>query len=174
MCDAVIVAAARTALGRRNGVLSGTHPVDLSAQLLRALAELTAAIPATRKAVQRSGLSLSEIGAFEVNEALAPVPLAWLAETGADAKILNPNCGAIAPGQPLGGGGARLRPRSSPHAGQRHPLWAADHMRGWRAGQRHHSGAVVRPAISHRTVRSRNGRNALRPVQGNNNKCDLA
>src|SRR5262249_19367490 len=61
---------------------------------------LTAPIPATRKALDRSGLRLGEIGAFEVNEAFAPVPLAWLAEMGADAKALNPNGGAIALGHP--------------------------------------------------------------------------
>jgi acetyl-CoA acyltransferase len=69
---------------------------------------LTAPIPATRKALKRSGLHLAEIGAFEVNEAFAPVPLAWLAEFGADAKAVNPNGGAIALGHPLGGSGARL------------------------------------------------------------------
>jgi acetyl-CoA acyltransferase len=69
---------------------------------------LTAPIPATRKVLDRSGLRLDEIGAFEVNEAFAPVPLAWLAETGADAKALNPNGGAIALGHPLGASGARL------------------------------------------------------------------
>jgi acetyl-CoA acyltransferase len=69
---------------------------------------LTAPIPATRKALQRSGLSLGDIGAFEVNEAFAPVPLAWLAELGADAKLMNPNGGAIALGHPLGGSGARI------------------------------------------------------------------
>ncbi|HEX4258075.1 MAG TPA: thiolase family protein [Streptosporangiaceae bacterium] len=69
---------------------------------------LTAPIPATAKALERSGLSVDQIGAFEVNEAFAPVPLAWLAETGADAKVLNANGGAIALGHPLGGSGARL------------------------------------------------------------------
>jgi acetyl-CoA acyltransferase len=69
---------------------------------------LTAPIPATRKALARSGLKVDEIGAFEVNEAFAPVPLAWLAEIGADPKALNPNGGAIALGHPLGGSGARL------------------------------------------------------------------
>jgi acetyl-CoA acyltransferase len=49
-----------------------------------------------------------EIGAFEVNEAFAPVPLAWLADLGADPKALNYNGGAIALGHPLGGSGARL------------------------------------------------------------------
>jgi acetyl-CoA acyltransferase len=69
---------------------------------------LTAPIPATRKALKKSGLSLGDIGVFEVNEAFAPVPLAWLAETGADPAKLNPNGGAIALGHPLGGSGARL------------------------------------------------------------------
>ncbi|MEU7811652.1 acetyl-CoA C-acyltransferase [Pseudonocardia sp. NPDC049154] len=69
---------------------------------------LTAPIPATAKALARSGLSIDQIGAFEVNEAFAPVPLAWLQETGADPKALNPNGGAIALGHPLGGSGARL------------------------------------------------------------------
>ncbi|MGH3292301.1 MAG: thiolase family protein [Trebonia sp.] len=69
---------------------------------------LTAPIPATRKVLAKSGLSLADIGVFEVNEAFAPVPLAWLAETGADRSKLNPNGGAIALGHPLGGSGARL------------------------------------------------------------------
>ncbi|CUU58097.1 acetyl-CoA acyltransferase [Parafrankia irregularis] len=79
-------------------VLAGADPVIM----------LTAPIPATQKALRRSGLRLDEIGAFEVNEAFAPVPLAWLADLGADAKALNPNGGAIALGHPLGGSGARL------------------------------------------------------------------
>ena len=69
---------------------------------------LHAPIPATQKALKKSGLSIDEIGAFEVNEAFASVPLAWLAELGADEKALNPNGGAIALGHPLGGSGARL------------------------------------------------------------------
>ena len=69
---------------------------------------LTAPIPATAKALAKAGLSISDIGAFEVNEAFAPVPVAWLAETGADPAKLNPNGGAIALGHPLGGSGARL------------------------------------------------------------------
>jgi acetyl-CoA acyltransferase len=79
-------------------VLAGDDPVMM----------LGAPIPATAKALKRSGLSIDEIGAFEVNEAFAPVPMAWLAETGADEKRLNPNGGAIAIGHPLGGSGARL------------------------------------------------------------------
>ena len=69
---------------------------------------LTAPIPATAKVLRRSGLGLADIGLFEVNEAFASVPLAWLAETGADAKQLNVNGGAIALGHPLGASGARL------------------------------------------------------------------
>ncbi len=69
---------------------------------------LTGPIPATAKALQRSGLSVGDIGVFEVNEAFAPVPLAWLSETGADETRLNPNGGAIALGHPLGGSGARI------------------------------------------------------------------
>jgi acetyl-CoA acyltransferase len=79
-------------------VLAGADPVIM----------LTAPIPATQKALARSGLKLDDIGAFEVNEAFAPVPLAWLADLGADPKALNPLGGAIALGHPLGGSGARL------------------------------------------------------------------
>lgn len=68
----------------------------------------TAPIAATAKALQRSGLTINEIGAFEVHEAFASVPLAWLAESGADAKTLNPNGGAIALKHPLGGSSARM------------------------------------------------------------------
>jgi acetyl-CoA acyltransferase len=67
-----------------------------------------APIPATAKALEKSGLSIDEIGVFEVNEAFASVPMAWLAETGADPAKLNPNGGAIALGHPLGGSGARI------------------------------------------------------------------
>ncbi|MGZ6826442.1 MAG: thiolase family protein [Mycobacteriales bacterium] len=69
---------------------------------------LTAPIPATQKALAKSGLSLSDIGAFEVNEAFASVPLAWLKDIGADDKLTNPLGGAIALGHPLGGSGARI------------------------------------------------------------------
>jgi acetyl-CoA acyltransferase len=69
---------------------------------------LTALIPATARAFERSGLSISDIGTFEVSEAFASVPLAWLAETGADDTLVNPDGGAISIGHPLGGSGARL------------------------------------------------------------------
>ncbi|HVV77566.1 MAG TPA: acetyl-CoA C-acyltransferase [Mycobacteriales bacterium] len=76
---------------------------------------LTAPIPATAKALQRSGLKINDIGAFEINEAFATVPLAWLKETGADEKALNPLGGAIAIGHPLGGSGAVLMTRLVHH-----------------------------------------------------------
>ncbi|WP_030514179.1 thiolase family protein [Nocardia sp. NRRL WC-3656] len=69
---------------------------------------LTAVIPATRKVLQRSGLSLADIDLFEVNEAFASVVLAWAADTGADLSRVNVNGGAIALGHPLGASGARL------------------------------------------------------------------
>jgi len=69
---------------------------------------LTAVMPATAAALRRGGLSLDDIGVYEVNEAFAPVPLAWLAETGADPDRLNPRGGAIALGHPLGASGARI------------------------------------------------------------------
>lgn len=69
---------------------------------------LTGPIPATKKALERSGLSLSDIGAFEVNEAFASVLGAWLKDTGAPIELTNPNGGAMALGHPLGGSGARV------------------------------------------------------------------
>jgi acetyl-CoA acyltransferase len=69
---------------------------------------LTGPIPATHKALKRSGLSIDDIDAYEVNEAFAPVPLAWAAEFNADPARLNPRGGAIALGHPLGGSGTRL------------------------------------------------------------------
>ena len=69
---------------------------------------LAAPIPATRKALHKAGLTVDDIGAFEVNEAFASVPLAWLAELGADPDRLNSNGGAIALGHPIGGSGARI------------------------------------------------------------------
>lgn len=79
-------------------VLAGADPIMM----------LTAPIPATEKALKKSGLSINDIGTFEINEAFAPVPLAWLKETGANPDLLNPHGGAIALGHPLGGSGARL------------------------------------------------------------------
>ncbi|AEH53476.1 thiolase family protein [Heyndrickxia coagulans] len=69
---------------------------------------LTGVIPATEKVLYQAGLSIDDIDVFEVNEAFASVPLAWLLETGASPEKLNPNGGAIALGHPLGASGARL------------------------------------------------------------------
>ena len=65
-------------------------------------------IPATRRALDRSGMSIADIDLYEVNEAFAPVPLAWLREIGADPARLNVNGGAIALGHPLGASGTKL------------------------------------------------------------------
>jgi acetyl-CoA acyltransferase len=69
---------------------------------------LTGPIPATERLLARSGLTLSDIGVVEINEAFASVVLAWAAEMGADMGRVNPRGGAIALGHPLGGSGARL------------------------------------------------------------------
>ena len=76
---------------------------------------LTGPIAATAKALDRSGLSIDDIGAFEINEAFAPVPLAWQAETGAAIDRVNPLGGAVAVGHPLGGSGAILMTRLAHH-----------------------------------------------------------
>jgi acetyl-CoA acyltransferase len=88
-----------------SGVVVGADPVLM----------LIGPIAATEKLLARSGVALSEIGTFEVNEAFAPVPLAWLAETGADPERLNPLGGAIALGHPLGATGAILMTRMVHH-----------------------------------------------------------
>ncbi len=69
---------------------------------------LSAPIPATTKVLERAGMSLEQIDAVEINEAFAPVVLAWAKEFGADLAKLNPHGGAIALGHPLGASGARL------------------------------------------------------------------
>ena len=69
---------------------------------------LEAPIPATLAALKKAGQKVGDIDAFEVNEAFAPVPLAWLQATGADPERLNVNGGAIALGHPLGASGAKL------------------------------------------------------------------
>ncbi|NUS92285.1 MAG: thiolase family protein [Nocardia sp.] len=89
----------------RAGAVAGADPVLM----------LTGPIPATEKVLRRIGLTVADIGVFEVNEAFAPVPLAWLAETGADPAALNPLGGAIALGHPLGGSGAVLMTRMIHH-----------------------------------------------------------
>jgi acetyl-CoA acyltransferase len=89
----------------RAGAVTGADPVLM----------LTGPIPATEKVLHKAGVRLAEVGVFEVNEAFAPVPLAWLAETGADEAKLNPLGGAIALGHPLGASGAVLMTRMVNH-----------------------------------------------------------
>ncbi|MDT5338181.1 MAG: acetyl-CoA acyltransferase [Mycobacterium sp.] len=89
----------------RAGAVTGADPVLM----------LTGPIPATEKVLHRAGVGIDEIGVYEVNEAFAPVPLAWLAETGADEARLNPLGGAIALGHPLGASGAVLMTRMIHH-----------------------------------------------------------
>ncbi|WP_326539215.1 acetyl-CoA C-acetyltransferase [Pseudorhodoferax sp.] len=69
---------------------------------------LEAPIPATQRALKKAGMSISDIDLFEVNEAFAPIPLAWLQATGADPARLNVHGGAIALGHPLGASGTKL------------------------------------------------------------------
>jgi acetyl-CoA acyltransferase len=89
----------------RAGAVTGADPVLM----------LTGPIPATEMVLHKAGVTIDEIGVFEVNEAFAPVPLAWLAETGADEDRLNPLGGAIALGHPLGASGAVLMTRMINH-----------------------------------------------------------
>jgi len=69
---------------------------------------LEAPIPATIRALKKAGMKIGDIDLYEVNEAFAPVPVAWLKETGGDPDKLNVNGGAIALGHPLGGSGTKL------------------------------------------------------------------
>lgn len=69
---------------------------------------LEAPIPATLRALKKAGMSIDDIDLFEVNEAFAPIPLAWLQATHADPARLNVNGGAIALGHPLGASGTKL------------------------------------------------------------------
>ena len=89
----------------RAGAVTGADPILM----------LTGPIPATEKVLRKAGVPLSEVGVFEVNEAFAPVPLAWMAETGADPRVVNPLGGAIALGHPLGASGAVLMTRMAHH-----------------------------------------------------------
>jgi len=89
----------------RAGAVTGADPVLM----------LAGPIPATEKVLAKAGIALSEVGVFEVNEAFAPVPLAWIAETGADPHRVNPLGGAIALGHPLGASGAVLMTRMAHH-----------------------------------------------------------
>jgi len=78
--------------------LAGDDPITM----------LTGPLPATEKVLHRSGLAIDDIDHYEINEAFAPVPMAWVQHFGADPDKLNPRGGAIALGHPLGASGARL------------------------------------------------------------------
>lgn len=90
-------------------VVAGAVAADDPVQML------TAPIPATRKVLAKAGLDIGDVGAYEVNEAFAPVPLAWQVDLGADPDRLNPEGGAIAVGHPLGASGAILATRLLHH-----------------------------------------------------------
>ncbi|HEY9315959.1 thiolase family protein [Williamsia sp.] len=87
------------------GSVAGADPVLM----------LTAPIPATRKVLARTGLDINDIGVIEINEAFAPVPLAWQIELDADPDRVNPLGGAISVGHPLGASGAILTTRLIHH-----------------------------------------------------------
>jgi acetyl-CoA acyltransferase len=89
----------------RAGAVTGADPVLM----------LTGPIPATQRLLKRAGVPLADIGTFEVNEACAPVPLAWIQDLGADPDRVNPLGGAIALGHPLGASGTSLMTRMVHH-----------------------------------------------------------
>ncbi|MBF6159899.1 thiolase family protein [Nocardia cyriacigeorgica] len=89
---------------------------------------LTAVVPATRKALDRAGLGIDDVDAYEVNEAFAPVPLVWQHELGADPAKLNPRGGAIALGHPLGASGTRILATMVNHLEQTGGRWGLQTM----------------------------------------------
>ncbi|MEU1983795.1 acetyl-CoA C-acetyltransferase [Nocardia sp. NPDC019395] len=90
------------------GLTPRARIINVSARGADPLYMLTAPIPATKWALEKAGLSIDDIDVVEINEAFAPVVLAWLKETGADPEKVNVNGGAIALGHPLGATGAKL------------------------------------------------------------------
>ncbi|MBF6397427.1 thiolase family protein [Nocardia cyriacigeorgica] len=89
---------------------------------------LTAVVPATRKALDKAGLGIDDVDAYEVNEAFAPVPLVWQHELGADPAKLNPRGGAIALGHPLGASGTRILATMVNHLEQTGGRWGLQTM----------------------------------------------
>jgi acetyl-CoA C-acetyltransferase len=109
MCDgsaAVLLASERAV--KTHGLKPLARVVNLTVTAGDPVIMLEEPLYATDKALRRAGLKLADIDLFEVNEAFAPVPLAWLKHTGADPSQLNVNGGAIALGHPLGASGAKL------------------------------------------------------------------
>lgn len=103
---ALLIASERAV--RDHGLTPRARVHHLSARGEDPILMLTAPIPATAYALRRAGLTLDAIDLVEINEAFAPVVLAWLTETGADPERVNVNGGAIALGHPLGATGAKL------------------------------------------------------------------
>src|SRR3546814_14808009 len=89
----------RRPMGRNNKMAGGGG---------RPVTRLDARNPATARAVERTGMRIEDFDLYEINEALASMPLAWLRATGADPDRLNVNGGAIALGHPLGASGTKL------------------------------------------------------------------
>ncbi|SDL87984.1 acetyl-CoA C-acetyltransferase [Nonomuraea jiangxiensis] len=103
---ALLVASPRAV--RDHGLTPRARVHHLSARGADPIMMLSAPIPATAHALAVTGLSIGDFDAVEINEAFAPVVLAWIEETGADPARVNPNGGAIALGHPLGATGAVL------------------------------------------------------------------
>ena len=91
-----------------HGLKPRAHIHHISARGADPVFMLTGPIPATEYALKKTGLSIDDIDTVEINEAFAPVVMAWLKETGADPAKVNPSGGAIALGHPLGATGAKL------------------------------------------------------------------
>jgi acetyl-CoA C-acetyltransferase len=109
ICDgssAVLVASARAV--KEHGFKPLARVVNMTVTAGDPVIMLEEPLYATQRALDRAGLKLDAIDLFEVNEAFAPVPLAWLKHTGADPQRLNVNGGAIALGHPLGASGTKL------------------------------------------------------------------
>ena len=109
ICDgaSAILVVGEAAL-KRHGLTPMARVVNLTVTAGDPVIMLEEPIPATRKALARAGMKIGDIDLYEVNEAFAPVPLAWLKALGADPARLNVNGGAIALGHPLGASGGRL------------------------------------------------------------------
>ncbi|MGW1200063.1 acetyl-CoA C-acetyltransferase [Streptomyces sp. NPDC002536] len=103
---ALLVASERAV--REHGLTPRARIHHLSVRGEDPIRMLTAPIPATARALKKAGLTMDAVDLVEINEAFAPVVLAWLRETGADPERVNVNGGAIALGHPLGATGARL------------------------------------------------------------------
>jgi acetyl-CoA C-acetyltransferase len=103
---ALLIASERAV--REHGLTPRARVHHISARGEDPIRMLSAPIPATAYALKKAGMTIGDIDAVEINEAFAPVVLAWLKETGADPSRTNPNGGAIALGHPLGATGARL------------------------------------------------------------------